>query len=137
MRRGREHPVTHALAMLYSPPPLNRGGLPLRGPPDRAWRCHAIQPPYVTLSVLRNWQAADKVTQVRSKSMDQTSEEKPKWEHGGHVRGTKLYRESDAAGERGRALNSGGRASGQDQRPGTEEDQTKKPRQGATVQAKL
>ena len=104
-----------------------------------------------------------RLTRSKAYSTDQTSDEKPKWwECGGHVRGKKLSRESDAAGERGRALNSGGRASGQDQRPGTEEDQTKstssslpagyrpglmsdlggvaglsKPRQGATVQAKL
>ena len=105
------------------------------------------------------------VARSKAYSMGQTSDEKPKWwECGGHVRGKKHSRDSSAAGERGRALTSGGRASGQDQRPGTEEDQTKstssslpagyrpglmsdlggvagcwlsKPRQGATVQAKL
>ena len=106
----------------------------------------------------------DKLEKLPLTAMNQT-EEKPKWwECGGHVRGKKQSRDSSAAGERGRALTSGGRASGQDQRPGTEEDQTKstssslpagyrpglmsdlggvagcwlnKPRQGAPVQAKL
>ena len=93
--------------------------------------------------------------------MQETSEEKPKWcACGGHVRGKKQSRNSDAAGERGRALTSGGRASGQDvtaeqtkstssslpagYRPGLMSDLggvagcwLSKPRQGAAVQAKL
>ena len=93
-------------------------------------------------------------------AMNQT-EEKPKWWGcGGHVRGKKHSRESGAAGERGRAVTSGGRASGQDvtaeqtkstssslpagYRPGLINDLggvagcwLSKPRQGAAVQAKL
>ena len=102
----------------------------------------------------------DKLEKLPLTAMNQT-EEKPKWwECGGHVRGKKQPPESDAAGERGRAVTSGGRASGQDvtaeqtkstssslpagYRPGLMSDLggvagcwLNKPRQGAPVQAKL
>ena len=59
------------------------------------------------------------VARSKAYSMGQTSNEKPKWwECGGHVRGKKQSRESDAAGERGRASG----ASGQDV---TEKDKPK------------
>ena len=101
------------------------------------------------------------VARSKAYSMGQTSDEKPKWwECGGHVQGKKHSRDSSAAGERGRAVTSGGRASGQDvtaeqtkstssslpagYRPGLMSDLggvagcwLSKPRQGAAVQAKL